>query len=119
MTLKLRFAILFTFYVAIILIGSSITIYILNYNYRESDFFERVKIEGLEFHNTIAHVSNPQQATSAILTNVLHNSTLYDERIVIADTNRNILMLTSACLPCRRSRQKKNIAGIQKINTKT
>ena len=91
MTLKLRFAILFTFYVAIILIGSSITIYILNYNYRESDFFERVKIEGLEFHNTIAHVSNPQLATSAILTNVLHNSTLYDERIVIADTNRNIL----------------------------
>lgn len=91
MNLKLRFALLFTFFVAVILISSTVTIYILNYNYRESEYFERVKVEGLEFRNTLSHISNPNKAASELLTQILHNSTLYDERIVIADTSGKII----------------------------
>ncbi len=91
MNLKLRFALLFTFFVAIILISSSITIYFLNYSYREEDFYGRVKIEGLEFANTISHISDPKEIASEMLTKVLHNSTLYDEQVVILDTSGKLI----------------------------
>ncbi len=43
MNLKLRFALLFTGFVALILLASSITIYALYQNYREADFYLRLK----------------------------------------------------------------------------
>jgi signal transduction histidine kinase len=50
MNLKIRFALLFTSYVAVILIASSATIYVLYYNFRLQDFFRRVKNEGYSFY---------------------------------------------------------------------
>jgi len=85
MNLKLRFALLFTFFVAVILFVSSVTIYFLFYNYRESDFYERVKNEGLQFYNTTSSISNPNDIASKMFITVLHNSTVYDERVVILD----------------------------------
>ncbi len=91
MNLKLRFALLFTFFVAVILLISSVTIYFLYYNYRESDFYERVKNEGVQFYNTTSQNANRSDIASKILTSILHNSTVYDERVVILDGNGKIV----------------------------
>ena len=91
MNLKLRFALLFTLCVAAILISSSVAIYLLNYHYREVDYYERVKAEAMEFHNTLSDLPDPSSLSSDTLVRVLHNSTLYDEQIVLADTNRVVL----------------------------
>ncbi len=91
MNLKLRFALLFTLCVAAILISSSVAIYLLNYHYREVDYYERVRAEAIEFHSTLSTLADPGNLSSDTLVRVLHNSTLYDERIVLADTNRTVL----------------------------
>ncbi len=91
MNLKLRFALLFTLFVAVILIISSGTIYFLYYSYRESEFFERVKNEGLEFHNTIKNRALLRDPDSALYSHLRHNSTVYDERVVIMDLNGRVL----------------------------
>ena len=41
MNLKLRLALLFTLFVASLLVLSSLTTYFIYYNYRESDFLKR------------------------------------------------------------------------------
>ena len=91
MNLKLRFALLFTFFVAVILFISSVTIYFLFYNYRESDFYERVKNEGLQFYNVTSQITNPNDIASKMFIAVLHNSTVYDERVVILDANGTVI----------------------------
>jgi signal transduction histidine kinase len=91
MNLKLRFALLFTFFVAVILIISSGTIYFLYYNYREAEFFQRVKNEGLEFHNTVKNKAVLLELDSTLFRRLLRNSTVYDERIVIMDINGKVL----------------------------
>lgn len=91
MNLKLRFALLFTLSVAAILASSAIAIYLLNQKYREEDYYERVKTEAIQFHSTLSNVSDPIKVTPDQLVEVLHSSTLYDERIMIIDTNRNII----------------------------
>lgn len=91
MNLKLRFALLFTFLVALILAISSLTIYLLYYSYRESEFFERVKTEGLQFHNVSSLLANPGDLPSKMFTSILHNNTVYDERIVSLDSLGNLV----------------------------
>ncbi|MBV9987686.1 MAG: hypothetical protein JO301_08400, partial [Chitinophagaceae bacterium] len=85
MNLKLRFALLFTFFVAVILIVSSGTVYFLYYNYRESEFFERVKSEGLEFNNAIRRDTSNKDLRSPLFVNLLRNSTVFDERVMLMD----------------------------------
>ena len=91
MNLKLRFALLFTFFVAVILAISSGTIYILNATYRDTDFFDRVKIEGLEYHETLTDVASSKKDPSEILNRVLHSSTLYDESVIKLNKKGEIL----------------------------
>jgi len=47
--LKFRFAVLLTFFVSLVLVVSFTSIYLLYYNYREEEFFDRVENEGQEF----------------------------------------------------------------------
>lgn len=91
MNLKLRFALLFTFFVSLILAISSLTIYLLYYSYRESEFFERVKTEGLQFHKVSSLLTNPGDLPSKMFTSILHNNTVYDERIVSLDSLGNLV----------------------------
>jgi hypothetical protein len=51
MSIKLRFALIFSGFVAIMLAVSSISIYVLYSNFRETEFYNRVKSEGNIFHN--------------------------------------------------------------------
>lgn len=81
---KLRFALLFTFFVALILIVSTGIIYLLYYSYRESEFYERVKGEGLDLHHA-ATVDTVSHVNSATFLDLLRNSTVYDERVIVFD----------------------------------
>lgn len=91
MNLKLRFAFLFTFFVALILIISSATVYFVYYSYRESEFFERVKNEGIGFQRTLSNDDSMHHHSLQVFSNFLRNSTVYNERIVVADINGSIL----------------------------
>ena len=91
MNLKFRFALLFTFFVALVLAISSFTIYFLYENYRESQFFERVKKEGQQFHNVSSLLAKPGGEPSQVLSSLLHYSTVYDEKIVIIDLNGKLI----------------------------
>lgn len=86
MNLKLRFALLLTLFVALILAVSSFTIYILNYNLREVDFYRRVKTEALQFHNLSLLNKGASGPSFDQYSNLLRKSTVYDERVVIMDT---------------------------------
>jgi len=52
MNLKLRFAFLFTTFVAIILLVSSIAVYVLYYNFRLQDFYRRVQQQAITIYET-------------------------------------------------------------------
>ena len=91
MNLKFRFALLFTFFVSVVLAVSSVSIYFLYESYRESQFFERVKTEGQQFHDIASLLTHPEGGTSQVLSNILRYSTVYDERIVILDTAGNLV----------------------------
>lgn len=86
MNLKFRFALLFTFFVSVVLAISSFTIYFLYESYRESQFLDRVKTEGQQFHNISSLLTKPEGGTTQVLNNILHYSTVFDERIIILDS---------------------------------
>ncbi len=91
MNLKLRFALLFTFFVTVILFVFSITIYFLFYNYRESDYFERVKNEGLELYEAYSKSKQLKDNNASVIINILHNSTIFDQRVVVLDPDGKIV----------------------------
>jgi len=92
MSLKLRFALLFTFFVAIVLLVSSATIYILYFNYRQGDFYDRVRTEGLEFYDFITKVSGTKGANvEKMMQGVLYDNALWDENLAILDSAGNII----------------------------
>ncbi len=91
MNLKLRFALLLTFFVAIILVISSTAIFILDSGYRKEDFFQRIKKDGLAFHDIVAEIKSPDEAAIVMLKKALHSNTSYDEKLVIFDSIGRIL----------------------------
>lgn len=91
MNLKLRFALLLTFFVAIILIISSTAIFILDSGYRREDFFQRLKKDGLEFHDIVAEVKTPSEAAIIMLKKALHSNTSYDAKLAVYDSLGQIL----------------------------
>ena len=66
MSIKLRFAFIFSGFVAIMLAVSSISIYVLYSNFREAEFYSRVKSEGNIFHNYVNEIKDPKQAAMAL-----------------------------------------------------
>ncbi len=91
MNLKLRFALLLTFFVAIILIISSTAIFVLDSGYRREDFFQRLKKDGLEFHDIVTEIKNTDEAAIIMLKRALHSSTSYDEKLIIFDSTGRVL----------------------------
>ena len=91
MNLKFRFALLFTFFVSVVLAVSSFFIYFLYESYRESQFLERVKTEGQQFHNISSFLAKPGAEPSDLLYKILRYSTVYDERIIILDSSGKLI----------------------------
>lgn len=86
MNLKLRFALLFTFFVAIILLISSLTIYFLYAGYREEDYYRRVAAEGNEVYTLFQRNQQQDEKTINRLIKEVHNPALYNEHLFILDS---------------------------------
>lgn len=89
MNLKLRFALLFTFFVAVILFISCITIYVSFSSTREEDYYARVSKEGEEVHNIFLNAKENKQATTYKFIKETHDKALFSERIFILDSANN------------------------------
>jgi signal transduction histidine kinase len=89
MNLKVRFAVLFTLFVAVILSVSLASIYILYYNYRTEDFFRRVKREGINYYELVLNATTAEKDILRMI-DLQSKNVLYDEQIVILDSAKNI-----------------------------
>ena len=87
MSLKFRFAALLSFFVSIVLFVSFSTIYLLYYNYRQEEFYDRVAAEGDEFEEVVTEFKDQKKADEVKILKGLHNNTLYDECLEILDSN--------------------------------
>jgi signal transduction histidine kinase len=90
MNFRLRFAVLFTVFVAFILSISFTAIYLLYADYRKEDFYERVKAEGLEFYDFITKISDKKQAVALKIAEGLRNNTLFHECLAVLDSTGNL-----------------------------
>ncbi|MGI8757528.1 MAG: HAMP domain-containing sensor histidine kinase [Acidimicrobiales bacterium] len=94
MNLKLRIASLFSLFVFIILMASSVTIFILNENFRKDEFFKRVENEAKEASELFF---KRQQSRSDIAKEIdlMASSSLPEQDICIFDSSFHILFSTS------------------------
>lgn len=91
MNLKLRFALIFSVFVATILAISSLTIYYLYFNYREEEFYKRIESEGRLYHDIVSQIKDPDQtAISRLLSGVRTNS-LPSERLAVFDSTGKLI----------------------------
>lgn len=86
MNLKFRFALLFTSFVAIILLLSSATIYILYASYRVEDYYTRVFYEGNEVYRVFSELKKTTPFVSAEKVREVHDKTLFREEVFIVDS---------------------------------
>lgn len=86
MNLKLRFALLFTFFVAVILLISCITIYVLFYNSRYEDYYRRAVKEGFDMYNIYNEVKKSDEPATYKLIKDIHDRALFNEKLYIMDT---------------------------------
>jgi signal transduction histidine kinase len=91
MSLKLRFVLIFSFFVAIILAFSSLTIYYLYYGYREEEFYSRVKAEGQNFQEAFTLIKNPVDAFNSKFGLGLGANSFYEEKLAVFDSSGNLL----------------------------
>lgn len=91
MNLKLRLALLFTFFVASLLVLSSLATYFLYYNYRATTFFEGIKNEAIAYHNLSLLLKSPAGNGSDKFINSLHSNTAYVEQVVVLDYSGRLI----------------------------
>ena len=89
MNLKFRFALLFTSFVAVILITSSVAIYILYYNFRVQDFYRRVQSEGLGIYQSL--MAHKIVNAAAPYLSKQNKYALVSQKVIIFDSNYNVL----------------------------
>lgn len=97
MNLKVRLALLFSLLVFIILIAFSVSIYLLNENFRKAEFVKRLAAEGKESSQLYFSAPKP---TGKILDELNENSlnSLHEEKVFIYDSAHNLLYATPGSL---------------------
>ncbi len=91
MNLKLRFALIFSIFVATILAISSLTIYYLYYNYREEEFFKRVDSEGRLYHDIVSQIKDPDRTAISRLLSGGRTNSLPSERLAVFDSTGKLI----------------------------
>lgn len=86
MNLKLRFALLFTFFVSVILLVSCVAIYVLFYQSREDDYYKRVAKEGMEVYNIFTDIKKEDRHVAYKLIKEIHDKALFYEQVFILDS---------------------------------
>ena len=90
MNLKLRYTLLFNFFVATILLSSCITIYISYKNFREKDFKLRLTNKATSFQNDLNSFAGDDSLSIKLINNLNANN-LNDEHLTLVDANYNII----------------------------
>ena len=91
MNFKLRFALLFSFFVALILFISSLTTYLLFFNNRQEDYFQRVSKEGVDVNNLYKNLERRDQTSAYRFIKEIHERTLIDEQLFILDSSGTVI----------------------------
>lgn len=91
MSFKLRFALRFTSAVAVILLICFVSIYFLYANYRQQDFYSRMRSEGLEVYRLLSKLGNEDRGKSLEIIREVHSSIISGEEMLILDSNRHML----------------------------
>ncbi|MCX6205582.1 MAG: ATP-binding protein [Bacteroidetes bacterium] len=91
MSIKSRFAFIFSGFVAIMLAVSSISIFVLYSNFRESEFYSRVKSEGVIFHDYVFQIKDPKQAAMAKILSSVSTNSVYDEKLTVLDSSGTVI----------------------------
>lgn len=91
MNIKLRFALLFTSFVAIILLTSATAIYLLYASYRSEDYFNRVNFEANEVYRIFNEIRKPDRQVTVDLVKDVHDKALFNEELFIEDSLGNTL----------------------------
>ncbi|MES2332620.1 MAG: HAMP domain-containing sensor histidine kinase [Bacteroidota bacterium] len=99
MNLKLRFALLFTFFVAVILLVSCITIYILFSKDREEDYYGRAKKEVTDMYNIYREVKNKQGIATYQFIRTIHDKAVFNERLFILDSSGSVVFRFPDTIP--------------------
>ncbi len=100
MNLKLRFSLLFTFFVAIILLISSTTIYFLYSNYRKEDYARRLKQEAIGFNSAYKNVAQFKFSLNRNKEiNYSHQNSIIAKQILLLSSDVQIIYKKSDSLP--------------------
>ncbi len=91
MNLKQRFALLFTLFVSVILLISFASIYLFYNDYRKSEFYNRLAIEGNEVYKIFTKIKDSDTKATGQLIREIYEKPLFQEQLIIADKNRKVL----------------------------
>lgn len=99
MNLKLRFALLFTFFVAVILFISCVTIYILFSKDREEDYYRRATKEANDMYNIYREVKNKQGTATYQFIRTIHDKAVFNQRLFILDSSGAVVFRFPDTIP--------------------
>ena len=96
MSFKLRFALRFTSVVAVILLVCFVSIYLLYASFREQDFYNRMRSEGLEVYRLLSKLGTDNREKSLEIIREVHSSVIYGEQIIMQDSAQRIFFSAPA-----------------------
>lgn len=91
MNLKQRFALLFTLFVSIILFISFTAIYLFYNDYRKSEFYNRIAIEGNEVYEIFTKIKDADTKAIEELIRDVYEKPLLQETLIITDKDKRVL----------------------------
>ena len=91
MNLKLRFALLFTSFVASILLIACTSIYFLYSTYREEDYYSRVQSEGDDLFDIYTNLKSKSPFVTQEQVFALHRIELVNERLYVLDSTGSLI----------------------------
>lgn len=96
MNLKLRFALLFSSFVAGILFIACTSIYFLYASYRQEDYYNRVELEGEDLYEIYQSLSNKNANVQQGDVLELHRIALINEHLFVLDSNQSLIFSLGA-----------------------
>ena len=91
MNLKLRFALLFTSFVAAILLIACTGIYFLYSTYREDDYYNRVQSEGNDLYDIYSNLKQKSPVVQQEDILRVHRIALVNERLYVLDSTGSLI----------------------------
>jgi len=93
MGIKVRFAILFSIYVAVLMIVTFFSIYFLYYQNRKEDYYHRLTTDGELLLKEFGQLHSKDEATNNKLLPQIHNNVFYQQHHCIIDSNYKVLFV--------------------------